>query len=559
MSNELTVTGQWSDNQKAIMKKTICNGLTDDEMAVFGHLCKHYNLDPFSKQIYAMKTGGKLATITGIDGLRLIAERTKCYAPGRDTEFLYQDNQLIGAKVYVKKRTEDGTWHEVSATAFIKEYAKQTSIWKSLAHVMIEKCFDDKTEILTEFGFQPLHSVTGKIMQVTESGLEPIDVKPWSSPYTGKMVEYDSQYLNFSVTPNHDMVTSVGRCEASVLLAFCKSRNHCEIPHISNNFKEDCDVSDSAIVTAAAFLCDGSACSSKSFRIKVSRKKKIDKLFSLNTHRDTKVIGKRNGIEKENSRNIRTQSDYVSFVYDFDSVSGLCDNKKDVDFSKFTQFSSRQAKLFVDSMLFFDGHSSNTAMRFYNSRSHLIGLIELCSLLAGYSVSNRSERSSDLSTKPNFSITISNRKSSPVFKLSAGHKIRQVYESDYSGHVWCVTVPSSTIVVRRNGYSMVCGNCAESRALRRCFPAQMSGLYTAEEMPERDAEIITVPSISFEEGEMLEKRLDKFPEYKSQLLNRCESLFGSPSFERLTREMFNNVVKKLEEMELVNENNQSVA
>src|SRR4030095_10667758 len=70
-----------------------------------------------------------------------------------------------------------------------------------------------------------------------------------------------------------------------------------------------------------------------------------------------------------------------------------------------------------------------------------------------------------------------------------GHQPGLVVEDNPSGLVWCVTVPSGKIVVRRNGFSMVCGNCAEALALRKAFPEELSGLYANEEMGQADAPI----------------------------------------------------------------------
>jgi hypothetical protein len=99
------------------------------------------------KQIYAIKRGGKLTPQTGIDGYRLIAERTGKYAPGREPTYNYTESgALISATAYVKKMTDDGTWHEVSATAFFDEYCQRdgqgqpTQFWKKFRHVMIAKC-----------------------------------------------------------------------------------------------------------------------------------------------------------------------------------------------------------------------------------------------------------------------------------------------------------------------------------------------------------------------------------------------------------------------------------
>jgi len=124
-----------------IIRRTIAPNLTMDELNVFLHNCMRTGLDPMAKQIYAIKRAGRMCIQTGIDGFRLIAERTGKYSPGKDTEFLYDDKgTLLGAKVYVKKMTPDGTWHDISATALLREYNPGQGLWGRMPHVMIEKC-----------------------------------------------------------------------------------------------------------------------------------------------------------------------------------------------------------------------------------------------------------------------------------------------------------------------------------------------------------------------------------------------------------------------------------
>lgn len=137
----------------ALIKRTICKGATDDELQLFIHACQRTGLDPFMKQIFAVKRWDsserrEVMTIqTGIDGYRLIADRTGRYTPGRDTEFGYDENgNLRWAKAYVKKMTPDGQWHEISAIAFWNEYVQTTKegrptiFWMKKGHIMLSKC-----------------------------------------------------------------------------------------------------------------------------------------------------------------------------------------------------------------------------------------------------------------------------------------------------------------------------------------------------------------------------------------------------------------------------------
>lgn len=127
-----------------LIKKKCCQGFAVHETEHFIYVVEKTKLDPLMNQIYAVKMGGKLSIQTSIDGLRLLAERSGNYSPGEDVHYEYNDEgQIVYAKCTVKKRTDDGTWHNITARAYWKEYAKEGAggrFWKQLPHLMIAKC-----------------------------------------------------------------------------------------------------------------------------------------------------------------------------------------------------------------------------------------------------------------------------------------------------------------------------------------------------------------------------------------------------------------------------------
>lgn len=71
------------------------------DLAVFFHTCKRTGLDPFARQIYMIRRDGKQTMQTGIDGLRLVAQRT---AERTGETFGYEDTLWCD---------ENGIWKDV--------------------------------------------------------------------------------------------------------------------------------------------------------------------------------------------------------------------------------------------------------------------------------------------------------------------------------------------------------------------------------------------------------------------------------------------------------------
>jgi phage recombination protein Bet len=152
MSNLVIAPDQqgFTPQQVATLKQLGVDKVSDGDLAVFFHQCVRTGLDPFAKQIYMVgrwdgRANATRYTIqTGIDGYRLIAERTGKYA-GSDETWVEENGKPVSATVTVRKIV-DGQVCNFTATARIEEYVqtgkdgKPMGLWAKMPHRMLAKC-----------------------------------------------------------------------------------------------------------------------------------------------------------------------------------------------------------------------------------------------------------------------------------------------------------------------------------------------------------------------------------------------------------------------------------
>jgi phage recombination protein Bet len=137
---------QWSPEQSQLISSTIAPNCTADELKLFAYACQRTGLDPFSKQIYAIKRGGKLTIQAGIDGLRSIAERSG-QLDGSATEWCGDDgvwsDVWLGSKPPAAAKTiiyRKGCGHPFVGVARFQDYNAGQGLWSKMPSAMLAKC-----------------------------------------------------------------------------------------------------------------------------------------------------------------------------------------------------------------------------------------------------------------------------------------------------------------------------------------------------------------------------------------------------------------------------------
>jgi phage recombination protein Bet len=138
--------------------RTVLNpDLTDGELALFAQVANRVGLDPFARQIYATKRGGKMVIQTGIDGYRLIARRTGKmrgrlgpYFCGPDGEWRIGPNAMplpwlgseapTAALVGVRVDGDDVPTWGIASWAEYAITGTGDAMWRKMPSTMIAKC-----------------------------------------------------------------------------------------------------------------------------------------------------------------------------------------------------------------------------------------------------------------------------------------------------------------------------------------------------------------------------------------------------------------------------------
>ena len=133
------------------VRSVLAPDLTAEELKLFAIVSSRSGLDPFARQIYAVKRQGRVTFQTGIDGYRSIAARTGLYDGQDEPEYGpvcgCGDKRPEGHPEWCTVRVyRKGVTRPIAATAYWHEYkpeagqsGKGDAMWMRMARVMLAK------------------------------------------------------------------------------------------------------------------------------------------------------------------------------------------------------------------------------------------------------------------------------------------------------------------------------------------------------------------------------------------------------------------------------------
>uniref|UniRef100_A0A6C0HUG6 DNA-directed RNA polymerase n=1 Tax=viral metagenome TaxID=1070528 RepID=A0A6C0HUG6_9ZZZZ len=347
-------------------------------------------------------------------------------------------------------------------------------------------CYDPETEILTDKGwiFVDKLSMDYKVATLDNNTLKyehPTELQNYD--YEGKMYYVDSNQINLMVTPNHRMWTGDRNGKYEIKLAeeiYGKRRyymknvenyipdnkmNKFVIPAYNDEPAMEVDM-DSWLIFFGIWIAEGCVCHpSNDLRICANKQRVKEAIDKCNEKLNFK-IGKYM-VKRDNDINDwRIYTKQIVMYFKPLSV-GAC-NKYLPEWV--WDLTKEQCQTLIKGMLLGDGHTmENGTCRYDTSSTKLADDFQRLCLHAGWSCNKvlKYAAGHTATTKTGIEIkstcdawrlTVITKQNNPLVNKNINEGKQLDSWVDYNGKVYCCTVPSGIVYVRRKGIVSWCGN-----------------------------------------------------------------------------------------------------
>lgn len=302
---------------------------------------------------------------------------------------------------------------------------------------MGDECFPPDVEILTEAGFVQFKDLQEeKVAQWHEDGsidfVEPL--RKVQKKFSGELIQFKHKSISIRCTPKHNLVKvhpltrKVHKREAWDV----DGSHSWYIPRFGKAGGNGVDLQDDEIRLMVAFQADGTFTKGAA-RFSFTKQRKIDRLHYLLS--SCNIPYNMHVIERGDTQ----------FYIEVANVPAYFTKEFSMPFSK---YSAQQREVFLREVGLWDGTEMEGHTRYVSCVVKNVEYVQRLAIISGYYASKISKSSFDAS----YVDIVWNRENSSL-------KSCDIALIKYDGEVFCVSVPSSMIIIRCDGHISVVGNC----------------------------------------------------------------------------------------------------
>lgn len=335
-------------------------------------------------------------------------------------------------------------------------------------------CFDDKTEILTPDGWKKYTEIEkGDMVMTYNKKKDQLEWNDINEKFVYKdfkeLIHIDSNIASLAVTDKHGLV--VGKVtnnkgkerihwhyEDAKKVMDDKARRYFKM---GSNYNQTLIELPTCWIRLMAWILAEGNILLRGEKIHTIRLAQSDLPKKGGTLELEKILGecgisyKKTKKYEANTTKHGTHRNYDAYTYSLHDSSGVykklesyMGKRKEMK-SSLLGMNEEQSKAFIDSFIFTDGCKNSSAKYSYQisaKRMPHIDMLQAIACKCGY----RSTISTNNKTGMNY-ITLNSRGMGIVYKYSWSKK-------PYKGNVWCVSVDNGTLMVRRNGKTVITQN-----------------------------------------------------------------------------------------------------
>ena len=344
-------------------------------------------------------------------------------------------------------------------------------VWEAEVSITNNECLTPDHQVLTPNGWIDIEKATiGTLIAQWDYGSNHIS---FVNPSRTICKDYDGEVYEFSSTINHINQKVTGKHRIPVVYPYTNYKSSPET-RLAEEIKlngslgiplSGCISSGQGMSAKEKFLvavqADGTLCEDKytgkntgtlHYTFRLTKQRKIDRLFHLCKEAGFQIT----------ENNLNTREDNQRLFRVLVPVEDYCKEAKTFDWFDLQDISYEWCLDFIEELTHWDGNVTQVGLkRYINTNKSCIEKAQTIAHLAGYRTHIYTMPARENVTMPRGNI--SNTKE--CYQLSfvnqsyaIGNSIIKTSEY-YSGKVYCLTVPYSYFLVKRNGVISITGNC----------------------------------------------------------------------------------------------------